>query len=179
VAPVAALAIAGLVRLQGEAAPVHACVLAFYLFFGVVYANRGYVFELGRRPYRYDANAILPGERGGLRVPIDDAATYGALEDEVRRRSGGGVFYAGPDCPEVYFLLASPSPLPSSFEFQSGLDENPARLLRLLDSLGSRAAVLNLSPGFSNPPSAALMQAVADRYPHERRIGGFVVRWRD
>ena len=178
VAPFVVLAIAALVRLQGASA-VHACVLVFYLLFAVVYANRGYVFELGVRSFRYSADALLPGERGGLRVPAADAATYGALEDAIRRGSGGRPFYAGPDCPEVYFLTGSPGPVRASFEFQSGLDKDPERLLRLVDSIGARLVVLNGAPAFSKPPSDGLRAALARRFPYERRIGAFVVRWTD
>jgi hypothetical protein len=177
VAPFVALAIAALVSLQGAASPVHACVLVFYLLFAAFYANRGYALELGLRASRYSADAILPGGRGGLRVPASDAAAYGELEDAIRRHSAGRPFYAGPDCPEVYFLTNSPSPVRSSFDFQSGLDDDPERLLRLVDSIGARLVVLNGTPAFSRPPSDALRAELARRFPRARRVGAFEVRW--
>jgi len=48
-----------------------------------------------------------------------------------------------------------------------------------VDSIGARLVVLNGAPAFSKPPSDGLRAALARRFPYERRIGAFVVRWTD
>lgn len=180
VAPIAFLAVTSLVTLDPRAPrALHAKVAAFYLLFGVVFLNSGYVSNLGFRYERYVADGRLAVERGGLRVPAADAKEYGALVAAIGARDPGPEIYAGPDCPEVYFLSGRRNPTRSFFEFIGPFGSDPEALLPLLDARGIRLVVLNRSPGFTARPNLAFSVALKPRYPNRAFIGDFLLMWRD
>ncbi len=178
-APLVALAVAAIVRSQPDSPrPLHICVLVFYLLFAVVWMNRGYVFNLGRRPAIYTAPTVLALPRSGLRVPAADARVYEELVALIRERAGARMIYAGPDCPEVYFLSSHRSPGRYFFDFLGGLDRDPAALLRLLDENRVGAVVLNRSPGFSQAPGVEVRRVLHERFPNSVEVGKFTFFWR-
>jgi hypothetical protein len=179
VAPLVGLAVAAIIFAQ-PAAPrlLHLCVLIFYLLFAVIWANRGYVFQLGMRYAAYDAETPLSLERAGLRIPRADAEVYESLIAGIREKGGGHEMYAGPDCPEVYFLSGYRNPTRFFVDFQGDLYDRPNEILRLLEEKESSVVVLNRSPSFSRPHSAMFLAAIRERFPHSREIGKFTLFWR-
>jgi hypothetical protein len=176
VAPLAALTIFAIVSLDSRAPKrVHACVLGFYLLFGMIRLNSAYCVIF--RDYRPDA--LLAVKRGGLRVPALEAAVYERLVDVIEKKGLGRPLYAGPDSPEVYFLSACPSPTRFSFEFLGGFSGNPQALERLLEEKGIAIVALNRSPTVSGRMSSGVREALAPRYPHSLEIWKFVVMWKD
>lgn len=179
VAPLAAITAAGLVG-SDPAAPrlLHAAVAVFLLLFAVLWLRPGYVFNLGYHFDHYRADGSLPGPRGGLRVPAADERVYGAVVRGIAEHAGPGPMYAGPDCPEVYFLAGRRNPTRTFFDFQGDLYNPPERMLLFLDRERVSLLVLNRSPGFSLPPPPAFQAALARRYPGRFQAGKFVVMWR-
>ena len=178
VAPLAALALAAIVLAQPAGArPIHACVLVFYILFAILWTNRGYIHDLGRQFAMYRATTPLAVDRAGLRVPEADARIYETLVAAIRREGAGRAFYAGPDCPEVYFLSGYPNPTRFFFDFQGDLYGRPEALLRLIESQRSRILVLNRMPDFSRPPDAELLAAAARLFPDSMEIGRFRLLW--
>jgi hypothetical protein len=180
VAPLAALTILAIVSADPRTPRrIHLAVVGFYLLFAVLFTNREYVFNLGVRFKRYESETPLRLPRAGLRVPEDDARFYEALVSTIQERSGGHGIYAGPDCPEVYFLSAQKNPTRSFFDFLGELYGRPDSLLRLLQDKDVRVVVLNNLPGFSLKPSRAFRTALCQRYPNLVEIGKFTLMWRD
>ena len=180
VAPLAVLSITAIVAADDRAPrPVHATVLVFYLLFAVIFLNTGYISSLGHRYQRYVADGRLGMERGGLRVPAEDAEQYGALVAAIEQRNPGPEIYAGPDCPEVYFLSGRRNPTRSFFEFQGELGENPEALLPILEARGVRLVVLNRSPDFTDRFDLAFTVALKERFPKRAFIGEFLLMWRE
>jgi hypothetical protein len=180
-APLIALAIFALVRSEPRGPRfLHASVLAFYLLFALLRTNPGYVYALSHRFERYDPPAVLDLPRaGGLRVTSEDAELYGSLIPLIQEKSGGGLIYAGPDCPEVHFLSGLEDAMPRHADSPRDPMENPEQLLRSLDEKGTRAVVLNRQPPWARkirPQEFALFEK---RFPQSREIGRFVVRWKE
>lgn len=180
VAPLVVVAATAIVATSPAAPrPVHTAVLAFYLLFAVLFLNTGYVSSLGHRFVRYVADDRLDLERGGLRLPKNDAGKYEYLVAAIEAHSGGGEIYAGPDCPEVYFLSGRRNPTRSFFEFMGEYSARAESLVPLLEATKIRLLVLNREPDFSSQPDLDLILALRTRYPKMSLIGEFVMMWRD
>ena len=154
-------------------------MLVFYLLFAAIWINPGYVYNLGRRPGAYRADAPLALGRGGLRVPADEAGVYQNLVAQIRQRAGTGSIYAGPDCPEVYFLAGYANPTRGFFDFLGPFEGRSDRILRLIDERRTDVVVLNRAPAFSRPPEPALESSLRERFPRSAEIGKFTLFWRD
>ena len=179
VAPLAALAVAALVRVEtGDGRRSAAILAVFFLLFAAIWMNRGYVFRLGRSFSPYVARTPLDLPRAGIRVPEADAREYEMLVRAVEARAPRGAIYAGPDCPEVYFLAARPNATRSFFDYQGDRFGRPGPLLRLLDERGIAAVVLNRAPAFSPPFEAGIVQALHARFAASEDIGRFTLFWR-
>ena len=176
-APLTILAVLAILRFQGLPAAPHLAVAGFYLLFGVVWLNTGYVFELGRRytPYRADARLDLP--RAGLHVPRRDARVYADLVALIREKRGGGALYAGPDSPEVYFLADLPNPTRMLYDFLSDPPYPPGGLAGFLKAHGVTVVAINRAPDFSPRMDSATLGALEQAYPQSRELGRFLVRW--
>lgn len=180
VAPLAALTIASLVSANPQAPRwVHSCVLVFYLLFALLLTNREYVFDLGIRFARYDADTPLRLPRAGLRVPAADARAYEALVSLVREKSHGHAIYAGPNCPEVYFLSALPNPTRTVLDFLEDFYNRSDALFRFLEEKQIRVFVLNRAPDVSRPLRPKFRAAVLARFQHSIEIGRFTLLWSD
>ncbi len=173
------LALLVLVSAEVRPSPLHGCVLLFYIAFAMFFLNPGYVFRLGDVPGRYRADADLDLPRGGIRVSAADSATYRELAAAVEEKGSGPYIYAGPDCPEVYFLCGKRNPSRFFFEHLSSFYGDSEGILRLLESRGVRVVVWNTSPDFSRRLQENYRAALASRFPHSRPIGKFVLMWRD
>jgi hypothetical protein len=174
VAPLAALAMAAVVRADGRAPRrLHAVLLVYFFLFAAVWMNRGYVFRLGRYYARYEAAGFLAMPRGGLHVPIADAREYWTLVAALASRPPDSV-YAGPDCPEVYFLSGRRNPTRFFFDYQGELYD-PDALLRFLDTRGIATVVIDRSPAFSRPLPDSFLATLRRRYSEPEAIGRFLL----
>jgi hypothetical protein len=85
--------------------------------------------------------------------------------------------YAGPDCPEVYFLSGTSNATRMVYEFlRPAMDATET--LAELERQRVDVVVINRSPGFSRPLDEGLARAFEQRYPYSAEAGRFVVRWR-
>ena len=179
VAPLAALALAALVRLDARAPrAVHLVVLVFYVAFAVLRLNPAYVFGIGREPGVYRAPHRLALERGGLLVPEPDGRDYEQLIAAIREVDGGRDLYAAPDCPEVYFLSGHRNLFRAFIDFQDRHYERYDLILRRIEENGVRAVVVNGRPSFSRRLRGEFLAELTHRFPRSREIGRFTLRWR-
>ena len=179
-APMAILALITVVYAQPHSPKrLHLSVAAFFLIFAALYMNRSYV---GYRdvswafvPYRADAELDL--ERGGLRVPASDKHTYEGIVRLLKDRAAGGTIYAGPDCPEIYFLSGFRNPTPVIFDFLTPAAQDASRLETLLATKSIRAAVINTGSVFSPSLDPAVVALLERRFPSSQTFGRFIVRF--
>lgn len=179
-APVTILAVWATVTEQPWAPiRVHACVAAFFLLFAVAFVNRTYGWNLGVKYVPYTPDSLLTNERGGLWVPADDKREIDAIVDIIRRRAHDGGIYAGPDCPEVYFLSGKRNPTRTMFDFLSPEREDGPWMNKVFTDTSVRVAVINTAPIFSTPLRPDVIAVVEQRLPRAQKIGRFLVRWDD
>jgi len=178
VAPVTILAPLALVYAQPNPLKrTHLTVAAVFFAFAIVFVNRSYGWNLGVMYLPYHPTASLDVPRGGLVVPDDDKRTYEEVVRLVQQHASGGTIYAGPDCPEVYFLSGFQNPSRAFFDFLSPIREDERWLTDLLARAPIRAAVVNTAPLFSPPLDSAALAVLERRFPSAVRVGRFVVRW--
>ena len=151
-----------------------AFMLGFLMLFATVRMHPGYVFALGRFPGVYEADGLLPGDRGGLRVPRADAVLYGDLIGALESAPQGWI-WAGPDSPEVYFLSGRRNPTRHFFEHVSDDYGDEGALLRLLERRRIQTVVVHQEPQFSAPLSERFLRELARRYPHRMDLGRFLL----
>jgi hypothetical protein len=180
VAPMTILAVLAIVSGQPAAARrLHVTVAAFFLAFAIVFVNRSYGWNLGVAFLPYEPVATLGMPRGGLRVPDDDQRTYDELVRVLNSHAAGGAIFAGPDCPEVYFLSGFPNPTRTTFEFLSEGPHDEQWMTDLLERGRIRAVVVNTAPLFSPVLAPEVLRLLEQRFPMSQQIGRFVVRFAD
>lgn len=178
IAPMIVLAIVAVVFARPRSPKgLHLIVAAFLFLFAVVFLNRTYAWNLGIRDIPFNPTAWLDTGRGGLRVTESDARTYEDVVNLVRTRAAGGTIYAGPDCPELYFLSGFSNPTRAFFEFLSPVRMDATSMTSLLTSAPIKAAVVNTSPEFSPRLDPGALAVLERRFPTAVRVGKFVVRF--
>jgi hypothetical protein len=181
VAPLLILLIVSLLGIVGVPSYAMLGVLgAFYAAFAVFRTTPGFINVLGQiyvpdvQTHRLD----LP-RSGGLLVDATDANAYPELVRIVHQRAGGPLIWAGPDCPEVYFLSGMPNPTRTLFDFLDDPDERPRRLHALFAASQLKLVVINTDPKFSGLLEPELRADLVARFPNLRTVGPFEVRWRE
>jgi hypothetical protein len=179
VAPLAVLLTASLLsRLPRPPRLILYTAVTFYILFGIFDLRDGYIGTLYHPEPRYTKLAIP--QAGGLLVSDKSNADFSELITFVRGVAGSGSIYAGPDCPEVYFLSGITNQTPILFD--SLEDQNRYRL-EMNDLIASPTSILKVVvlrdlPNNSVEQLSLLRSLVIPRFPNSRRIGNFTVYWR-
>ena len=177
-ASVTLLAIAAVIFAQPKAPRrSHLVVAAFFFLFAIVFMNRSYGWNMGVKFLPYNPAGQLDLPRGGLRVPDQDSQVYEDVVRVLQAHAAGGTIYAGPDCPEIYFLSGFPNPTRAVFDFLSPETIDERAMASLLSNGAIRAAVVNTAPLFSRPLQPGVLRVIEERFPAFQRIGRFVVRF--
>jgi hypothetical protein len=150
----------------------------------------GFLFVLGVglvNPWRYTAEGDPlrpPPEvpfavaRTGITVPVRDAAAYEAVVRLVATHvPTGAAIYAGPDCPEIFFLTQRRNPTPTLLDFLDDPARHDAIVLHAIADPAVGGAVIYRTPHQSPPIDAAVAEAVRTRFPDSTVAGPFTVRW--
>ena len=177
-APMTVLAIVAVIFAQPKAPKrSHLTVATFFFLFAIVFVNRSYGWNLGVKflPYNPDSQLDLP--LGGLRVPEEDKQVYEEVVRVLQQHAAGGTIYAGPDCPEVYFLSGFPNPTRMFFDFRTPVPMDERSMGTLLSSASIRAVVINRAPLFSPRLEPGVLRLIEERFPSFQQIGRFVVRF--
>jgi hypothetical protein len=155
-------------------------VLIFYLAFVVFLVRPGFIYIMGNY-YQPDPQTqrLNLARAGGLRVDPEEARQYEQLIPVVQEHAGGSQFiYAGPDCPEVYFLTGKQNPTRTLFDFFDPPAGRTERILATIESHQVKVAAILSQPAFSPAMASDLQTALRERFPNSARIGKFEVRWR-
>lgn len=178
VAPLAVLLAAILIsRLPRPPRAVLCAGVAFYTLFGV-FIFRPHFLGSHYRPEADDSPLNMP-RTGGLLVTAKSAAEYNELIAFVKEKSSAGPIFAGPDCPEIYFLSGIKNQTPVLFD--SLVD--PIEYEQIINGLFNRpnflkVAILKDSTGSAESQLRLLQTLVAARFSNSRKIGRFTVYWR-
>jgi hypothetical protein len=97
----------------------------------------------------------------------------------VRSAAGDDPIFAGPDCPEIYFLTASKNSTPIIFDSLLDPKEYEKEMRALFDRPHFiRVAVIH-NTDISVAYQAEVLRSLArTRFPNSRKIGSFTVYWR-
>ena len=180
IAPLPLLALLALFCLTGGSPrPLSGVLAGFFLTLALVALNAQSLRDVGI--VMHPALTLVPLRlpRTGIRVRVEDADRYESLIDTLVAHARGGVTYAGPDSPEVYFLAGLRNPTRLIFDFLEPDGRQPDSLLALVDRERMTAVVIRSNPEFSRPLEAQVLQGFAERFPHQWTTGGFTVRWRE
>jgi len=181
VSPLVAIAALALITAKKPAPRVMPAVLAFfYAAFAMFRVTPGFRLDTmssGYLPAQPTAELVL-ARAGGLRISPDDARTYERLNSMLQGKSLGHTIYAGPDCPEVYFLGGFQNPTRMIFDAFEDYSQESSRVLSAIDAARPNVIVINFLPLVSTPLSGDLRGELEIRYPHATDIGKFQVRWR-
>jgi hypothetical protein len=178
VAPIAILLAAALLSRFSQPPRIILCsAIAFYLLFAV-FVIRPHVRGAHRRPEPDNTVLELP-RVGGLRVSSEAASEYMELIPFVRSAAGDDPIFAGPDCPEIYFLTASKNSTPIIFDSLLDPKEYEKEMRALFDRPHFiRVAVIH-NTDISVAYQAEVLRSLArTRFPNSRKIGSFTVYWR-
>ena len=155
----------------------HGVLLAGYCLFAVLWTNTNYVWTLGAYPSRYSFVAASILTRAGITMTTDDRLQYSNVVSLIQQANHRNRYiYAGPDCPEVYFLSGTSNPTRTLYEFLGS--GNHRETLDLIERLAIDVVVINRAPGFSGPLDPGLTAAFEQRFPYSAEAGRFLVRWR-
>jgi hypothetical protein len=142
--------------------------------FGLLCLNPSHERSFGKAydPVHFTTPLDLP--RAHLMLTAAEATEHRAVVNLIQSHLGSGSFVAGPDTPDLYFLIGRFSPANTFFDF---LD---ARATLESVPLWRQASVIviNHNPGFSEPLSSTMRSALAQQFAHSERIGRYEIRWR-
>jgi len=185
VAPLVVLLALALLETSAFAPRRTAAVVAVTLgSFAFLWLHTGSTYLLGER-YRFvDAGRAIELPRAGITVRERDALFYMEVVDRIERHSSpGDAIYASPDMPEVYFLGERRNPTRSFFDSTDvdypDAEARDARIVEELREADVAFAILGPASEFSRAPSDALHDFLAAHLPHEEKMAGFLLRWRD
>jgi len=179
VAPLAILALVGLVGLRPPPSPIVApALVTFYLLFGLLWINTGYVWQMGEHYVLDDQHYELRLPRARIEVSAEDRDIFERLVATVQEHARGEYIYATPDCPEVYFLSGLKNPTRTLFDFFDDPEHRTTRVVGTLEEKQIKVVVLNRASLFTRGIPLELEAAVRRLYPAADTIGRFEVRWR-
>ncbi len=181
VAPMAALSVLAILSARNPKPRLLPAFLAvFYVAFAIFHVTPGFLLDSMSRGYA-PARPTRPlniSRAGGLRIDPEEAQTYERLISLVQQKATNGQLYAGPDCPEVYFLSGFRNPTRMIFDAFEDYSQETPRVLSAIDTANPGVIVINRLPTFSNPLDGDLRQTLEARFPEMANIGKFQVRWR-
>jgi hypothetical protein len=179
IAPFVCLALLAVLAVQSEIPKFsHVVILLFYLLFGILWTNTGYV-AAGVGNTGYPAKALLDIPRGQLRVTEYEKWLYTQLVNLIRKHSKSDYIYATPDSPEIYFLSGMRNPTRTMFDFFSDSEKDADRIRALVEEKKINVAVINREPQFSPTLDPKVLAMLQEHFPNFLDLGRFTVRWKE
>lgn len=178
VAPFAVLLAARLIsQLSRPPRVVLYATAAFYILFANFVIRPHYIGTI-YHPAPEDTQLTFP-RAGGIWVSRALASEYDELISFVKNVAGDKPIYAGPDCPEIYFLSGIRNSTPVLFDSLEDPSKYESDTKSFLDrSNYPRVVVIRNRPNDANEQRSLLQSLVVTRFPNSRTIGRFTVYWR-
>jgi hypothetical protein len=175
------MALAGVAVFQSFARRLHrigTAIMAAYAIFGLLWVSRAEPGMAGESFLPRSCSTLLLPERAGLMVGQDDFLLYEKLVRKIQEHSAGSDYiYAGPDCPQVYFLSSKKNPTRFFYDFFSPEKARDEIILKTIRGRNIKVVVLNTSPGFSRPITKEFYDAIAHHFEHHEDVNQFRIFW--
>jgi hypothetical protein len=179
IAPLVCLALLAVLAVQSDIPKFsHFVILLFYLLFGILWTNTGYV-AAGVGNTGYPAKSLLAIPRGQLRVTEQDNQLYTQVVNLIQKHSKSSYIYAKPDCPEIYFLSGMRNPTREMFDFFSDSEKDPHLVSALLEQKKINVVVINQELQFSPTLDPGVFAMLEEHFPRFLNLGRFTVRWKE
>lgn len=151
-------------------------IVLFGLLFGATLLNHFQFFD-DPNLARIDPGVnLLELPRGGLFLTERDRQKYDRLVTAIQQNSPpNSSIYAGPDCPEVYFLSERKNPTRTLFELFDEPDPDDTKRLQFILQHDLPLVVLNLSPSHSRKWTQPFLDAMTAHFPNAMTIDNFLV----
>lgn len=151
-------------------------IVLFGLLFGATLLNHFQFFDDPNLARMDPAVNLLELPRGGLFLTERDRQKYDRLVTAIQRNSPpNSSIYAGPDCPEVYFLSDRKNPTRTLFELFDEPDPDDTKRLQFILQHDLSLVVLNLSPSHSRKWTQPFLDAMTAHFPNAMTIDNFLV----
>ena len=159
-----------------SAVRVQRSLLLVSLMFGVVLLNHFQFFDDPGMAQLDPAVNLLELPRGGLYLTARDTQKYEQLVQTIQQKSPpSSSIYAGPDCPEVYFLSERKNPTRTLFELFDEPDPGDSNRLRFILKHDLPVVVINLEPSHSRKFSQPFLDKLVGHFPNSVTISNFIV----
>ena len=178
VAPLAVLLSANLLsRFSSPPRIVLYSAFAFYVLFAALVVQPHFLAR--RYKIDYDSTPLTLPRAGGIRISRESSAQYTELIPFIKKIAGGNAIFAGPDCPEIYFLADIKNQTPIIFDSLEDTRDYERNMKSLLDRPNFiKTAVLHDATVSAAYLLQVLRPLIATRFPNSRKIGSFTVYWR-
>jgi hypothetical protein len=151
-------------------------IVLFGLLFGATLLNHFQFFDDPNLARMDPAVNLLELPRGGLFLTERDRQKYHRLVTAIQQNSPpNSSIYAGPDCPEVYFLSERKNPTRTLFELFDEPDPDDTKRLQFILQHDLSLVVLNLSPSHSRKWTQPFLDAMTAHFPKAMTIDNFLV----
>jgi len=179
ITPLVCLALLAVVTLQDNMPTFrHFVAMLFYLLFATIWSNP-HVWAIGVAHVPLPQESVMNNRKGQLRLANGDNHVYTELVNFIRGHSNSNYIYAGPDCPEIYFLSGKRNPTRKIFDFFSNEENDWSFVLNVLKEREINLVVINRKPQFSAPLDTKVTNLFETRFPTAVEIGQFTVRWKE
>jgi hypothetical protein len=178
VAPLAVLLSANLLsRFSNPPRMVLYSAFAFYALFAALIVQPHFLAR--RYKVDYDSTPLTLPRAGGIRIASEAATQYTELIPFLKQIADGNAIFAGPDCPEIYFLAGFENQTPIIFDSLEDTRDYERNMESLMDRPNFlKAAVLHDATASGKFQLQVLRLLVVSRFPKSRKIGTFTVYWR-
>ena len=159
---------------------VYIGLVVFQLVFAVFLVTPSFILDMRARysPDQQTAKLDLP-RAARLRVNSEDARNYEKVIELVKSHAAGEYIYAGPDCPEVYFLSGKKNPTRDLFDFLNSDADHDAHILQVIGEHDVHVVVISHDRTFSKGLSEKSLTILARDFPKAEKAGRLEVRWRE
>jgi hypothetical protein len=178
VAPLAILLAANLLsRFSRPPRVVIYSAFAFYALFAALVVQPHFLAR--RYKVDYDSTPLMLPRAGGIRVSREAATQYAELIPFIKKIAGRDAIFAGPDCPEIYFLAGIKNQTPIIFDSLEDTRDYESNMKSLIERPNFiKAAVLHDGTVSAAYQLQILRPLVVTVFPNSRKIGSFTVYWR-
>lgn len=155
-------------------------ILIFYTGFGLLIVNRGDIRSLGTTGHTAPAYKALELTRAGIEVESYYENMYEDTIREIHRITNNNeLIYAGPESPEIYFLAERKNPTRFIFEFMRPDKSSFEHIKTILAQEKIRLVAINTTTEFFNTFDDKSIYELASIYPYSKKIGRFILFWKN
>jgi hypothetical protein len=151
-------------------------IATFGLVFGIVFLNQFPFFDNPEFAKMDPPIHLLDLPRGGLFLSGRDQEKYDRLVRTIQSNTPNqSNIFAGPDCPEIYFLSERKNPTRTLYELFDPPEIDDAVRLQSILERDIPLVVINLEPSHSRKFTEHFVNQLRSHFPKSETIGNFLV----